>query len=137
MQNFRDGSHFRRLVAMRPGEYLPLVPRSPEVLIPRLPAGFTDREVLAPRKYLGRLETRQENALDCTLWEVPNGRELIATLDIGDPDIQSEGDLHPGTRIELWTWREPSTEGPPRERVHVRPRPASVAPTAVDNAEAL
>lgn len=132
MQNFRDTSRFRRLVAMRPGRFLPLVPRTPEVLIPRVPDEFTEAEVVAPRKYLGRLESRTGAVLDCTLWEVPNGRELVATLNADDPDVTCDSELTPGARLEVWTWQEPQQDGSLRERVHVRRRPTSVAPPPLE-----
>jgi hypothetical protein len=118
-RTFRAYSWFRRLVALSPGDYVLPSPKSPDDFDPMPPREQLKGEPVGPRKYLGRVNETFGETLALTLWEVPNGRELLASVSVSNPEVTTDEGLHTGTPVTLWTWREFDEEGSPHDRVHI------------------
>lgn len=113
-------------VSIRPGPFLPLNPKGADSVTPKLPRDLwlkihKEHSVTSIRKYIGRLERISGFTLECSLWEVPSGRELISLIEPGN-GVEIADELNPGAQIEVWTWEESDLGGVATEQVHVRKR---------------
>lgn len=116
-ENFRDGSWFRRLIAVRPGAFVVPSPEGPEVYDPSPPARLLKGEPVDPRRYLGRVHEEGSGVITLTLWEVPNGRELLTNVSRDLPGVTVKGRMGPGMPVDLWTWGEFDRDGRRSERL--------------------
>lgn len=124
IQNFRDGSWFRRMVPVQPGTFVLPAPETPVVYDPLPPEGLVkERQPLDPRHYYGRVHEVSRKTLALTLWEIPNGRELYASVMRrgSGTTIKRDARLAPGTPVELWTWTEIPRPKHSLDRVHLQP----------------
>lgn len=113
-------------VSMRPGPFLPLNPKGADSILPKLPRDLwlkipKEHSVTSTRKYVGRLESVSNSTLECSLWEVPSGIELISLIEPGN-GVEIADELSPGVQIEVWTWEECDLVGVVTEQIHVRKR---------------
>lgn len=126
-KNFREPSWFRRLVPVRPGSFVLPAPDTSKVYDPLPPSDALKGEPVGPRYYFGRITDVLEGTLALTLWEVPNGRELLANV---APDrakgVTTRGSLARGTPVYVWTWTEHNRQGA-HERLHIAPMDRTTA----------
>lgn len=116
--NFRAGSWFRRLVPVEPGRFVLPGPEDPKAYDPTPPPTKVKGEVLDPRRYLGRVQEVHGKTLALTVWEVPNAREIFASVALDAPGLSSSGKFRAGTPVEFWTWTELKS-GARVERLHI------------------
>lgn len=119
-QNFQEGSRFRRLVPAQPGIFVTPAPATGSEYNPMPPQGLLEDEPLSPRHYLGRVTALVDRAIVLRLWEVPNARELYASVTPKKGTVTQKGDIAPGAAVDVWTWKEGNEESL-IERVHIQP----------------
>lgn len=127
-ENRRCGSWFRRLVSIRPGPFVLPAPDTPAVYDPDPPREVSKGEAVGSRHYFGRVTDVLGGTLALTLWEIPNGRELLANIAPARQDgVTTKGRLPRGTPVDVWTWTEHQKKSR-RERLHIATMDAPARP---------
>jgi hypothetical protein len=118
--SFHDPSWFQRLVPIRPGPFV-LPGADTSAAYDPFPPVELKGEPVGPRHYFGRVTDVLDGTLNLTLWEIPNGRELIANVARSkQKGVTTSGTLTRGTPIHAWTWTEHRPDGA-LERLHLEP----------------
>ena len=106
---------------VQPGQFVVLGARPQYPLDPTPPAGLAKSEPVLPRRYVGRVTDVLKEAWAVTLWEVPNGRELVSNISRAPrTGITKKGLIRRGTPINVWTWAE-KDHATATERLHFEP----------------